>query len=241
MIYFISDLHLGIQERKLDKTREDLLLEFLRKIRGKCEVLYILGDLFDYWFEYKTVVPRYFYRTLAVFRDFTDHGIKIEYLMGNHDFGHVDFFREELGIEVYPDDIEREHNRKKFYLSHGDGKTYRDSGYRFLKKILRSPLSLWAYLKLHPDIGISLASSTSKSSRNYTEKKDYGNVEGMEDFARLKTKQGFDYVLMGHRHKHADIDFGSGRYINTGDWLSEPLYAVFDGEDVKLKKVKELV
>ncbi len=241
MVYFISDLHLGIQERSLDKLREDLLLDFLKKIDGDCETLFILGDLFDFWFEYKQVVPKYFYRTLAALAELTKSGKKVEYLMGNHDFGHIDFFEKELNITVYKEDITREINGKKFYLSHGDGKSYKDRLYKLMKKILRSPINLRLYLALHPDFGIALASSSSKSSRAYTDTKDYGNIEGMEEFAKTIINEGFDYVIMGHRHKIIDIDFGKGRYINIGEWIDNPSFARFDGNDVQVLSVKDFL
>ena len=217
MIYFISDVHLGFFERSADSQREQLLINFLKKISNNCSKLYIVGDLFDFWFEYKTVIPKYFYRILSTLYDLRNRGIEIDYIMGNHDFGHIDFFKKELDIQVYPDDIERIHSDKKFYISHGDGKTIYDGPYNVLKKILRSPVSLKLYLKLHPNTGIKLASNTSKKSRNYTQKKDYGEVEGMEDFAFKKIDEGFDYVVMGHRHLAKFIEHKLGVYVNLGE------------------------
>jgi UDP-2,3-diacylglucosamine hydrolase len=243
MIYFISDVHLGLFERKKDQLREQQLLELLRVISKDCSALYLVGDIFDYWFEYKTVVPRHFYRTLAALKWMRESGIEIEYLMGNHDFGHLDFFEKELDIKIYPDDIERNLLGKKFYLSHGDGKSYKDTGYKILKKILRSPVSQWIYTKLHPNLGIGLASHSSKSSRGYTDSKDFNDAErdGMRDFAIKKIEEGFDYVIMGHRHKLHDEKISKGKYINLGDWISEPHCGRFDGKKFELVKVKELI
>ena len=138
MIYFISDAHLGHEKKDINRTVEDTLIAFLGKIQSDCEKLFIVGDLFDYWFEYKSVIPKIYIRTLAALINLKDKGIPIEYIMGNHDFGHYKYFEEEMGIPVFRDDIEREINGKKFYISHGDGKSYNDTGYLILKKILRN-------------------------------------------------------------------------------------------------------
>lgn len=241
MYYFISDIHLGYFDRETDKIREDKLLAFLDKIGKDCETLYILGDLFDYWFEYKTVIPKYFYRTLSALRSLREKGINVEYLIGNHDFGHRDFFPKEIGINVYWDDIERTIAGKRFYLSHGDGKSNNDMGYRILKKILRSKFNQWLYFKIHPDCGIPMASSSSQKSRAYTDKKNFGKTEGMEEFAQLKLNEGFDYVVMGHRHRPIIAELDGGRYINLGDWLSNYTFGTFDGSEFKLLNVNEFI
>ena len=234
MIYFISDIHLGIFERSEDKPREDFLLGFLRSIEMDCETLFIAGDLFDFWFDYKTVIPKFYYRTIALLHDFTQKGIKIEYIIGNHDFGHFDFFENELNVRVYKYDIERSLSGKRFYISHGDGKAKNDLGYKIIKAIMRYPLCQKLYRKIHPDCGIHLASTSSKKSRRYTDSKRYGKTEGMEEFAQMKINEGFDYVIMGHRHRAIEINFGKGTYINLGEWMRKPHYAVFDGEELKL-------
>jgi len=239
MIYFISDVHLGILDRKADKIRENLLLNILNLIKKDCKTLVLLGDIFDYWFDYKLVVPKYFYRTLTELHNFAESGIEIIYLMGNHDFGHRTFFREELGIDVIKTDIEREFYGKKFYLSHGDGKAYYDGGYLLLKKVLRNNIAQKMFLSLHPDFGMGIASSSSKKSRNYTDKKDYGANEGMRDFALKKIEEGFDYVVMGHRHRAEIIKHNAGYYINLGEWIRKPHYGKFDGTTFDLIKLTE--
>jgi UDP-2,3-diacylglucosamine hydrolase len=234
MIYFLSDVHLGFYERQKDKPREDLLLSWLRKISDNCEHLIILGDLFDFWFEYKTVIPKYFYRTLAELKNLRDRNIFIEFLIGNHDFSHIDFFEKELDIRVFPDDIEREFCGKRFYISHGDGKTKFDGPYLFLKSILRNKTAQKLYSMFHPDCGIGLASHSSQKSRNYTDNKNYGEIEGMEEFAQKKLNEGFDYVIMGHRHKIIMKQLGIGWYVNPGTWLKQPAVVQFDGEKVEI-------
>ena len=241
MIYFISDIHLGLFERSKDRQTEELLMRFLEKIKNDAETLYIVGDLFDYWFEYKSVIPKYFYRTLTKLSELSEAGVKIEYLMGNHDFGHFQFFEEELGIKIEKDDIRREYNGKMFYISHGDGKANNDTGYRILKKILRSGWANFLFRLIHPDFGIKLAHSSSKTSRNYTDTKNYGKSEGLDEFAENKISEGFDFVIMGHRHRLIFKNIRNGVYINLGDWISNPHYAVFDGMEMQLLEVRNLL
>ncbi len=240
MIYFISDVHLGFYHRSKDKEREDLLLKVLEKISLDATELYFLGDIFDYWFEYKTVVPKYFYRTLALIRKLTDQGIKIEYLMGNHDFAHKSFFEEELNVRIHINDIERTLEGKHFYLSHGDELNPTDKSYKIAKRILRSSFNQWLYAKLHPDFAIELAAKSSVQSRKYSGLK-YPPQDFMKEFAEAKINQGFDYVIMGHRHKVAEYIFDGGAYLNLGDWLKDPRIAKFDGNSVLLLKPEEFL
>ncbi len=235
MIYFVSDVHLGLGKREEEIKRENKFLNFLDFIKKDCEILYLVGDIFDYWFEYDTVIPKYFYRTLAKLYELSERGIKVEFIMGNHDFGLRSFFPEELNITVYRDDIIRNHNGKQFYISHGDGKALNDLGYKILKKILRANLSMKLFLKLHPDWGINLAKGSSHKSRNYTGKKNYGSDEGMNQFAKDRIDEGNDFVIMGHRHLASELNHKDGKYINLGEWIKNPHYAVFDGVNLILK------
>lgn len=241
MYYFISDLHLGFFDREKDKKREDQFLALLDEISKDVKEIFLIGDIFDYWFEYKTVVPAPFYRTLSKISEIRDKNIPITYIMGNHDFGHKDFFEKEFGITVNRGDEIREINGKKLFISHGDGKGPGDTGYKILKKVLRAKISNWLFRIIHPDIGIGVASGSSKTSRGYTDKKDYGSNDAMTIFAEEKINEGFDYVIMGHRHKLIDQQFGSGRYINLGAWFKDPHYGVFDGENFQLKSVEQLL
>ena len=233
--YFISDCHLGFgRDRNADREREDRLLTVLEKI--KCEAkaaeakgLFIVGDLFDSWFEYRQVIPRRHVRTLGLLADIR-RLIPVEYLMGNHDFGHHNYFQDELNIPIYPGDIERELLGKKFYIAHGDGKALNDTGYLILRKVLRNKFLLCAYSWLHPDIGISIAERMSGGSRNYTDARDaLQKQDGLRIFAEKKiTDDTFDYVIMGHRHKPEEVQIGTGWYISLGDWLKSYTYGRFD-------------
>lgn len=250
MIYFISDVHLGYYNRNEDIKREDVFLDLLSKISIDAKEIYLVGDIFDYWFEYKTVVPKYFYRTLSKIYDLKQKGIKITYLMGNHDFGHNTFFKEEFDIDIITADLDLVINGKKFYIAHGDGKAYNDTGYLILKKVLRAKISNLLYRIIHPDIGIGVASGSSRSSRSYTDKKEFSQKDGLKDFAINKIENGYDFVIMGHRHKKEFIEHSysdstniskKGIYINLGEWFSDPQVGVFDDNNFKLISVNDFL
>lgn len=230
-VLFISDVHLGYGTREQDIERENRLLEVLQGAMQTCAHLFIVGDLFDLWFDYKRAIPRGHVRTLACLRAYRDAGIPVTYLMGNHDFGHHSFFRDELDIEVLGGDVIADIDGKRFYVAHGDGKAHNDTGYLILRSILRNSLAQWLYRLLHPNLGIGLASATSHGSREYTGQKDYGGSDGLRDFACARIDEGYDYVIMGHRHKAEEYHHNNGCYINLGHWLSRPCtYGMFDHE-----------
>jgi UDP-2,3-diacylglucosamine hydrolase len=224
---FISDVHLGLRSKIEENQKERLLVKFLQYAKDNCSELFILGDLFDYWFEYKHVYQKGFFRTLTALQDIVENGIKIHYIIGNHDFMHRGYFEKEIGVKLYENEIITELNNNKFYLAHGDGLVKNDLGYKILKKILRNKVIQKVYSLIHPDLGINLASNTSKSSRDYTSKKNYGETDGLYEFARQKIEQGFDYVLLGHSHRRFYKEYNKGFYINLGSWLDAPCYGIF--------------
>lgn len=235
---FISDIHFGLSSREIEVIKEDYFIKLTDKLALENAKIYFVGDIFDFWFEYKTVVPKYFYRILNQIYKLRKSGIEIEYLMGNHDFGHVDFFRNEMGIEIHMDDIQREIDGKKFYITHGDGKGPKDNGYKMLKSILRNKFFQKLFFMLHPDFGIRLASGSSKKSRSHTDKKDY-KIESQRIFAYEKLEQGYDYVICGHRHK-AEISYhAEGTYVNLGEWISKPKFALFENSEIKIINVED--
>ena len=235
--YFISDCHLGFgRDRDADRKREGRVIAVLEKIKreaysGEAKALFIVGDLFDSWFEYRQVIPRRHIRTLALLADIATL-IPVDYLMGNHDFGHRSYFQQELKIPIYGGDIERELMGKKFYIAHGDGKALNDTGYLILRKILRNRFLLWCFSWIHPDIGIWIAERMSGGSRAYTDNRDaLQKQDGLRIFAEKKImNDGFDYVIMGHRHQPQVDQIGKGWYINLGDWLKSYTYGRFDEE-----------
>jgi UDP-2,3-diacylglucosamine hydrolase len=225
--FFISDIHLGLQAPEIEKLKERSLVRFLEFAKDNCDELFIVGDLFDYWFEYKKVYQKGFFRTLTALQDITEKGVKIHYLIGNHDFMHGNFFQKEIGAELYENGIVKELNGKKFFIAHGDGLVKNDYGYKMLKMILRNKGIQKLYALIHPDLGVALASHTSKSSREYTSKKNYGEVDGLYESAKKLIDEGFDYVLFGHLHKRIYQQYKEGVYVNLGSWLKKPCYGSF--------------
>lgn len=233
--YFISDVHLGLGTKTEEKEKEGRLLEFFDHIRPTATTLFILGDLFDFWFEYATVIPKGFHRTLAALQEFTDNGTAIHFLAGNHDCWMGDFFPSELGVHIYADPFSTTVGGKKIFLHHGDGLASNDLGYKLIKPVLRNRFNIWLYRWLHPDLGVRLARGSSRTSRDYTSNKDYGEEEGMISLARKKILEGIDIVVMGHRHKPQLVAVGNGTYVNLGDWIVHHTYAELQNGLISLK------
>jgi UDP-2,3-diacylglucosamine hydrolase len=233
-VYFFSDVHLGLGTREDDRRREIALLEFLDAAELDAKELYIVGDLFDYWFEYESVVPKGYFRLFAKLAELTDRGIKITYLAGNHDFWIKGYFRDELGMEISLEPIERTFGKKRFYIHHGDGLLKNDTGYRVLKTILRNRVNMFLFSLLHPTLTGRIARWSSRTSRGHVSKRLF-EEDGMTEFAQKKIREGYDYVIMGHNHSPLLRNIGKGSYVNLGDWISENTYAVFDGTVLKLK------
>jgi UDP-2,3-diacylglucosamine hydrolase len=232
--FFISDIHLGLQSKSEEEEKEKKLVNFLKFAEDKCDELFIVGDLFDYWFEYKRVYQKGFYRTLTALKSLSEKNIKLHYFIGNHDFLHRDFFEKEFGAILYQKELSIELDGKKFFIAHGDGMVSNDTGYNILKWILRNKFFQWLYSLLHPDLGITIASGTSKSSRTYTDKKDYGEVDGLFEAAKKKIDEGFDYVIFGHLHRRLFLNYKNGTYINLGSWLTKPCYGIFKNKNFEI-------
>lgn len=215
-----------------------MLVSLLHEIKSDCKSLFILGDLFDYWFEYKRVVQKGFYRTFTALKELSDKGCEIHYIIGNHDFLHYSYFADEFNVKLYEDTITTELDGKKFFMGHGDGLVKNDYGYLILKKILRNRIIQKIYSWIHPDIGIKLASGTSKKSRDYTKSKSYGEIDGVFEAAKQKIDSGFDYVLFGHTHHMSNEKYKNGFYINLGSWLTQPCYGVFSNGEFKIIHLK---
>jgi UDP-2,3-diacylglucosamine hydrolase len=233
--YFFSDAHLGVGTKEEDRQKERSLVQFLDLVRTDGDQLFIVGDLFDFWFEYKSVVPKGYFRLFSKLADLSDAGIKLTYLAGNHDFWLRDYFPQELGIQIERDPIERTIMGKRFYLHHGDGLLKNDTGYRILKRVLRNKTNIFLFSLIHPDLAAMIARWSSHQSRQYTSKRAYEG-DDMSRFAQQKISEGYDFVIMGHNHVSCRRNIGSGVYVNLGDWITERTYAVFDGTSLELKK-----
>ncbi len=244
-IYFISDFHLGAPDYAASLEREKKIVRFLESIKEDTAELFILGDMFDFWYEYKTVVPKGFVRLLGMLASFSDKGIPIHFFIGNHDMWMHGYFENELNIKVYEEPVHFNFGNKKFYIGHGDGLGPGDYSYKRLKKVFRNPFCQWLFGQMHPSWGMGLANYFSAKSRKKT-----GNADQIflgEENERLLVyakeilaKEHIDYFVFGHRHLPLDFDLGNGsRYINLGDWIRSFTYAFFDGYDMHLKKWEE--
>lgn len=240
--YFVSDVHLGAPALKNNRERELAFVDWLNEIKKDATHLFLMGDIFDFWFEYKTVVPRGFTRTLGKIAELSDAGIEVHYFTGNHDVWVFDYLPNELGLILHRAEFRTELNGKKFFLAHGDGLDLSDKGYLLLKKIFTSRLLQWMFARIHPNFSLSFGHGWSKHSRiskGMTGEEFKGpESEGMFIFAEsVLKKESFDYFVFGHRHVLVDVPIGEkSRYINLGDWMYHFSYGVFDGQQFELKK-----
>ena len=232
--YFISDVHLGEQAEKVERERIRQFVLFLKKLELDADRIFFVGDLFDFWFEYKYVIPKKHFTVIRQLARMRDSGIELTYLAGNHDFWLGSFFERELGIHTISDEWTGELEGKRFYLFHGDGVARKDYGYRLLKRILRNRISIRIFRWLHPDWGIPLARFVSGSSRQYTDRLNLNDQNDYIGFARQRFREGYDYVIMGHRHAPFELEEHGKKYINLGDWLEQYSYAVFDGKNLQI-------
>lgn len=241
-VYFASDFHLGIPDRATSIAREKRLIQWLDDIRADAAMLYLVGDLFDTWFEYRNVVPRGYSRFLGKLAELSDAGLKIEAFTGNHDLWMLDYFKEELNIQVHHGPIFPEFNGKRFFIAHGDGLGPGDHGYKLLKGVLRSKVSQWLYRRVHPDTGVGFAGWLSrlgpKHSAEMPAKQFLGPEKEMLVQFCLETlnREHFDYFVFGHRHIAIEFPLPQNSlYVNLGDWLQFDSYAEFDGQSLRLK------
>jgi UDP-2,3-diacylglucosamine hydrolase len=239
--YFISDVHLGELPKEKEIKKISCFINFLKSLENSAERIFFVGDLFDFWFEYKYVIPKKYFIILRQLAKLREKNIEIHYLPGNHDFYLGHFFKDELGIQTYQNDWSGTINKKKFYLYHGDGVAKKDKGYRILKRILRNPLNIKLFRIIHPDLGIPVARFISGSSRQYTDRINLKDHNDYIEFARKRFSEGFDYVIMGHRHDPFSHEEKGKKYINLGDWLTNFSYAIFDGNDLKIYFLNENV
>jgi UDP-2,3-diacylglucosamine hydrolase len=240
-IYFLSDFHLGAPDAASSLIREKKIVQFLDILKKDAAVIFIVGDLFDFWYEYKKVVPKGYVRILGKIAEITDAGIPVYFFVGNHDMWMKDYFQTELNTTVYFEPKEFTFNKKRFLIGHGDGLGPGDEGYKFIKKVFRNPICQWLFGILPPRLGIGLADFLSKKSRAKTgttneiflgEEKEWLVVYAKE----ILQKTHYDYFIFGHRHLPLDITLNEkSKYINLGDWIKYFTYAVFDGENLSLE------
>lgn len=243
--YFLSDLHLGAGYFKDPKQRERAVVDFFDSIKEDAEEIFLLGDILDYWFEYKYAVPRGFIRFFGKLAELSDSGVKITWLIGNHDIWIFDYLPSELGIDVIDGSICRKINGKVFYMSHGDGIGVDSLGFRFMRAFFRNKFCQKLYSGIHPRWTIPFALGWSRSSRKGSD--DYISetatyslaLEKLRSFCRRKIKDNpeIDYFIFGHLHLlYTEKISSDSEMVILGDWISKFSYAEFDGTELRLKK-----
>jgi UDP-2,3-diacylglucosamine hydrolase len=244
-IYFASDFHLGVPDYNDSLFREKLFIKWLDEIKTDASEIYLMGDIFDFWFEYRTVVPKGFVRLLGKLAEITDSGIPVHLFRGNHDVWAFDYLNTEVNLQLHRKPEIKLLGDKKFFIAHGDGLGPGDTGYKILKKIMESRLNQWLFKWLHPDIGTRMGLYFSRRSR-------YANIakEGKKESSNhiedeplykfslefLKNTPDIDYFIFGHRHIPVKLQLGkSAEFVLLGDWVTNFSYAVFDGKSISLK------
>ncbi len=249
-IYFASDFHLGYPDHQTSLVRERKVVAWLDSIKNDAQVVFLVGDIFDFWFEYKNVVPKGFVRLLGKLAELSDAGIEVIIFAGNHDIWMFDYFTKEMGIKVYREfqeyTIQKENHSKNFYVVHGDGLGPGDFGYKYLKKVFESKLSQWAFGWIHPHAGMTLATwwsgSRKDEERINEELKFRGDGEWLWSFAKeQEALKHHDFYIFGHRHLLLDLPVSeNSRYINLGQWAYDDEnsyhFAVYDGVELIVKK-----
>ena|SRR6218665_1226734 len=241
-IYFASDQHFGVPNLEQSRIREEKFIRWLDEIKKDAQVLFLMGDLFDFWHEWKYVVPKGYIRVLGKIAELKDSGIEIYFFVGNHDLWMKNYFEVELGIPVYFEKRYYEINDKKFLLAHGDGLGPGDKGYKRMKKVFTNPLAQWAFRWLHPDIAMRIANYMSQKNKMISGDEDKEFLGEDKEFLiqyskeKLKTED-IDYFVFGHRHLPLIFDLEKGaKYINLGDWIVYFTYGVYDGESFAVNR-----
>lgn len=239
-LYFASDFHLGVPNDKESLKREKKIIKWLNSIEKDAYAVFLLGDIFDFWFEYKHTIPKGFIRLQGKLAEFTDNGIPVIFFTGNHDMWMFDYFPKELNIPIYREPQSFTVNKTKFLIGHGDGLGPGDKSYKFLKKVFRNQICQWLFSWLHPNVGMAIANKWSRNSRiNNLKNGDAQNL-GEDEWLLAYTKdiennEHHDYYIFGHRHLPLNLEVNSNsRYINLGEWVNHFTYGVFDGEKFHL-------
>ena len=242
--YFLSDFHLGMDALKTSSAREHLICAWFAQHQETAEALYLVGDVFDAWFEYKKVIPKGYARFFGALATWRDAGIPIYFFTGNHDMWMFQYFSDEFGISIYREPITRTIYGKKFFIGHGDGLGPGDNGYKFIKKIFTNTTIQRIYSALHPNLGLPLMHFFSDASRNAQEEFKASKFLGTEKEwllqfceSEIKTQPDIDYFIFGHRHLPIDwlLSNGKSRYINLGEWMYATSFVSFDGEKLQIE------
>jgi UDP-2,3-diacylglucosamine hydrolase len=236
-IYFISDVHLHSWHSAAETRKKTFLFDFLAEVQRNNGTLYIVGDLFDFWFEYRYVIPRYYFGVLRRLQETVEAGCKIHFLTGNHDYWLGSFFPEELGIEVHLTPLASNIAGKSFFITHADGILKEDKGYRLMKKVLRSRIAIALFRLIHPDLAFKIAQYVSGKSRHYTMRSpEQMDAEQQEliNYGQAKIQEGYQFVVTAHFHIPTEYENPAGKMINLGDWICYFTFGFFDGENLSL-------
>lgn len=240
-IYFASDFHLGVPTHDESLKREKHIIAWLDKVKHDAYGIYLLGDIFDFWFEYKQVIPKGYIRLQGKLAELRDEGIPIYFFTGNHDMWMFDYFTKELGIPVYREPQILKVGNQKLMIGHGDGLGPGDHVYKILKRFFNSGFCQWAFARLHPNLGIGLGNYWSRKSRISNMKADEKFISKEKELLWVycmeqEKLQHHDFYIFGHRHLPLNLSVGSAsRYINLGEWVHFNTYAVYDGKTIELK------
>lgn len=240
-VYFASDQHFGIPNATESRKREDRFIRWMDEIKADAQIIFLMGDLFDFWHEWKYVVPKGYIRVLGKIAELKDSGIEIYFFVGNHDLWMKNYFQEELDIPVFFEKQYFEINNRQFLLAHGDGLGPGDKGYKRMKKVFTNPLAQWAFRWLHPDIAMRIANYMSQKNKMISGDEDKQFLGEDKEFLILYSKEKLktekiNYFVYGHRHLPMVLDLSpDSKYVNLGDWISYFTYGVFDGNSFGLK------
>jgi len=240
-VFFASDFHLGVPDAASSLAREKKIVRWLDSIKAEAQAIFLLGDIFDFWFEYRHAIPKGFIRIQGKLAELTDSGIPVYFFTGNHDMWMFDYFTQELNIPVLRKPISITLGNQKFHIGHGDGLGPKDHTYKVLKKVFANPVSQWLFARVHPNAGIGLANFWSRRSRISNTKADeifHGeDREWLVAYCKeTEAREHHDFYVFGHRHLPLDIRIGQkSRYLNLGEWVNYCTYAVYDGTDLKLE------
>lgn len=244
-IFFASDFHLGAPNSQVSKTREHKIIRWLDSIQDQASAIFLVGDIFDFWFEYGKVIPKGFIPFISKISQLRDMNIPVYFFTGNHDLWMKDYFTEELGIPVYHDPIQIKVGSRTLMVGHGDGLGPGDNSYKFLKKVFVHPLSKWLFRWLHPDIGIAIAHAWSGHSRISNIEKDENRFLGDDEWLwayckEIEAESHHDYYIFGHRHLPLELKVGTNAtYFNLGEWVSQYTFLEFDGNSKPALKTFE--
>jgi len=240
-IYFASDFHLGVPTFEMSLAREKKICAWLENIRHDASEIYLVGDLFDFWYEHRYTIPKGSVRLQGKIAEITDSGIPVHFFVGNHDIWMKDYFEKELNVTIHRNPITKTYNNKVFYIGHGDGLGPGDNWYKLLKLIFTNKICQWLFSRLHPNLSFFIAKKSSKRSRINTGNSDEAFLGNEKEWLYLYCREYLktnkvDYFIFGHRHLPLDLDVdGKARYINLGEWINYCTYAVFDGTRLELK------